>query len=183
MFGFGKFVIGMIGIIATALVIIITIQKRDQYILSQDGGYLVRFGLVGLFGFGIKFENNHSTYKPLSTFQNLYGFGIQAPTKMCFAFVCRLQKCIATCVVSQWRLEVFPSPCVTLSRWLGSQKLTLKCISENLFTKMMSTWQSGKVITLTLEVKFFDIKHKWKYVTGELDITGPLACLSPFPVW
>ena len=35
---------------------VLTIRKRNQYIEIQDGSYLVGFGMVWLFGFGIPFE-------------------------------------------------------------------------------------------------------------------------------
>ena len=42
---------------------VLTIQKRNQYIEIQDGSYLVGFGMVWLFGFGIHFERNSSSIK------------------------------------------------------------------------------------------------------------------------
>ena len=39
-----------------SIAIVSTIQKHHQYIGIQDGGYLVRFGMVGLFGFGMPFK-------------------------------------------------------------------------------------------------------------------------------
>ena len=44
----------MIGTTATAVVP--TIQKGNQYIGIQDGGYLVRFGMVEQLGFGMPYK-------------------------------------------------------------------------------------------------------------------------------
>ena len=44
----------MVGNLASAKVT--TIQKWSQYIAIQDGGYLVLFGMNGLFGFGMTFK-------------------------------------------------------------------------------------------------------------------------------
>ena len=46
----------MIRTIATAVAIIPTIQKWNQNIEIYEGSYLVEFGMVGLFGFGMPFQ-------------------------------------------------------------------------------------------------------------------------------
>ena len=48
----------MIGI--TAVASVQNIQKQNQYIEIQDGGYLYRFELVGLFRFGMPFKIRYS---------------------------------------------------------------------------------------------------------------------------
>ena len=70
--------IRMIGTIATAVAIDPTIQKWNQNLEIQDGSYLVRFGMVGLFGFGMSFQFR-TISEQLLTIQNPNVFGIRAP--------------------------------------------------------------------------------------------------------
>ena len=47
------FSIRIIRTLATAIAIVLTIRKQNQHIGIQNGGYLVRFGMFGLFSFGM----------------------------------------------------------------------------------------------------------------------------------
>ena len=52
----GWFGIRMIGTMTASKAIVLTLQKWNQYIGIQDGDYLFKFGMAGLFGVGILIE-------------------------------------------------------------------------------------------------------------------------------